>query len=390
MMIISQTNTESNGDDLQIDPASILEALPNPLITVNRENKIIFLNSAAELFFDGSLLLLKWQFLSDLLSEDTPLFNMVKLSRQTGSSISDYDLTIESPRVGTKVVNIGVSLIPDSGDCVCISLFERSIAQRLQYQQQFRGAARSVSGMAAMLAHEVKNPLSGIRGAAQLLSQTIEEDDQSLTQLICDETDRICSLVDKMEEFSDERPIRKESINIHEVLDHCRQLASAGFGKHVRFQEEYDPSLPHTLGDRFILIQLFLNLLKNACEAVPKTGGEIKILTAYRHGMRIKVAGSTERLHLPLVVAIKDNGNGISDDLLENIFEPFVTSKASGTGLGLAFVAKAVSDHGGVMEVDSQPKNTTFQITLPVVDTTISPIESAGSFEDQAPDKVLI
>jgi two-component system nitrogen regulation sensor histidine kinase GlnL len=389
-MIILQTNTKSICEDLQIDPVSILEALPNPLITVNHENKIIFLNSAAELFFGGSLLLLKGQFLSDLLSEDTPLFNMIKVSRQTGNSISDYDLAIESPRIGAKVVNIGVSPIPDTGDCVCISLFERSIAQRLQYQQQFRGAARSVSGMAAMLAHEVKNPLSGIRGAAQLLSQTIKEDDQSLTQLICDETDRICALVDKMEEFSDERPIRKEPINIHEVLDHCRQLASAGFGKHVRFIEEYDPSLPHTFGNRFILIQLFLNLLKNSCEAVPKAGGEIKILTAYRQGMKIKVAGASERLYLPLLVAIKDNGNGIPDDLAANIFEPFVTSKVSGTGLGLAFVAKAVSDHGGVVEVDSQPKNTIFQIRLPVVDMATSSIDSLTSFADQAPIKVSI
>ena len=358
-------------DGLEIDPIKILEALPSPLITLTAQNRIAFLNSSAELFFGGSFMSLKGVLLSDLLPGDLPLFHMINKARNQGISISDYDLLIETPRIGLKVVNIGVSPIPDSNGAVGVSLFERSIAQRLHHQQQFRGAARSVSGMAAMLAHEVKNPLSGIRGAAQLLSQTIEGDDQSLTDLICEETDRICSLVDKMEEFSDERPIQKTAVNIHEILDHCRQLASSGFGNHVSFIEAYDPSLPPVLGNRFVLIQLFLNLIKNASESVSKVGGEIKITTSYRHGMRVNVGGTKEKLHLPLQVSIRDNGIGIPEDLTANIFEAFVTTKVSGTGLGLAFVAKAVSDHGGVIEVDSLPENTTFNITLPVVEPDI-------------------
>ena len=178
-------------DGLEIDPIKILEALPSPLITLTAQNRIAFLNSSAELFFGGSFMSLKGVLLSDLLPGDLPLFHMINQARNQGISISDYDLLIETPRIGLKVVNIGVSPIPDSNGAVGVSLFERSIAQRLHHQQQFRGAARSVSGMAAMLAHEVKNPLSGIRGAAQLLSQTIEGDDQSLTDLICEETDRI-------------------------------------------------------------------------------------------------------------------------------------------------------------------------------------------------------
>ena len=354
-------------DGLEIDPIKILEALPSPLLTLTAQNRIAFLNSSAELFFGGSFVSLKGVLLSDLLPDDLPLFGMINQARTQGISISDYDLLIETPRIGLKIVNIGVSPIPDSNGAVGVSLFERSIAQRLHHQQQFRGAARSVSGMAAMLAHEVKNPLSGIRGAAQLLSQTIKGDDQSLTDLICEETDRICSLVDKMEEFSDERPIRKTAVNIHEILDHCRQLASSGFGSHVNFIEAYDPSLPPVLGNRFVLIQLFLNLMKNACESVSKVGGEIKISTSYRHGMRVNVGGTKEKVNLPLQISIQDNGIGIPEDLTANIFEAFVTTKVSGTGLGLAFVAKAVSDHGGVIEVDSLPENTTFNITLPVV-----------------------
>ncbi len=352
--------------DLILDPITVLEALPNPLFTVDSKNKISYLNSSAELFFDGSSIALQGVALSDLLPIDMPLFEMINQARSNGTSISDYDLVVETPRIGIKVVNIGISPIPDSDGSVIISLFERSIAQKLHHQEQFRGAARSISGMAAMLAHEVKNPLSGIRGAAQLLSETIESDDQSLTQLICDETDRICALVDKMEEFSDERPIHKTAVNIHEVLDHCRQLASTGFGKHVKFIEKYDPSLPPALGNRFILIQLFLNLLKNSCEAISNSAGEVILETSYRHGMSVSVGGTQQKIHLPLLISIRDNGVGISSDLTTNIFEPFITTKASGTGLGLAFVAKAVADHGGVVEVDSFPGNTVFHITLPV------------------------
>src|SRR4029079_11781192 len=159
--------------------------------------------------------------------------------------------------------------------------------------------ARSVSAMAAMLAHEVKNPLSGIRGAAQLLEQSVNEGDRSLTQLSCDETDRIVALVDRMEAFSDGGPIERNSVNIHQVLSHVRKVAETGFGRHVRFTELYDPSLPPVLGDRDQLVQVFLNLVKNACEAVPTVGGEVTLMTAYRQGVRLAVPGSSRRLGPP-------------------------------------------------------------------------------------------
>ncbi|MDA1307974.1 MAG: ATP-binding protein [Proteobacteria bacterium] len=346
---------------------AILNALPHPVMTIEANNAVKFLNSAAETFFDGSAAVLVGQQLAGLIPADSPLFSMIEQARSTGSSFADYDLLLESPRLGVKVVNIEVSPIAESLGDLAITLFERSIARRLHHQLQFRGAARSVSAMAAMLAHEVKNPLSGIRGAAQLLEQTIDSGDRNLTQLICNETDRIVALVDRMEVFADERPIRKAAINIHEVLDHCRRVAETGFGRHVTFVERYDPSLPAALGNRDILIQLFLNLLKNACEALPlATGGEVQLSTAYRHGMRLAVGGTGDRLDLPLLVSIQDNGVGIPEDLRANLFEPFVTSKASGTGLGLAFVAKAVADHGGVVELDSEPRRTIFRVTLPI------------------------
>ncbi len=357
---------------------AILNALPHPVLTIGADNAIRFLNSAAETFFDGSASVLIGQGLIGLIPPDSPLFSMIEQARATGSSFADYDLPLESPRLGAKVVNVEVSPVAETDGEIAITLFERSIAHRLHHQLQFRGAARSVSAMAAMLAHEVKNPLSGIRGAAQLLEQTIESGDRNLTELICNETDRICALVDRMEVFADERPIRKEAINIHEVLDHCRRVAATGFGRHVTFVERYDPSLPPALGNRDILIQLFVNLLKNACEALPKSGGEVVLSTSYRHGMRLAVGGSGQRLDLPLLVSIQDNGPGIPEDLRANLFEPFVTTKPSGSGLGLAFVAKAVADHGGVVELDSEPRRTVFRVTLPIAGVVSKPTETGN------------
>ena len=226
----------------------VLEALPNPLIQLGTNNSIVYLNTAAETFFEGSLGYLKGLPFTELLPDNTPLLEMVKNVRHSGNSITDHDLVLEGIRIGVRVVNVGVSPLPGDDGHIVISFFERSLAQRLHNQQQSRGAARSVSGMAAMLAHEVKNPLSGIKGAAQLLEQTIDEEDQPLAKLICDETDRICELVDKMEGFSDERPLKRSQVNIHEILNHCIRLATAGFGSHAKFKEEYDPSLPATFG----------------------------------------------------------------------------------------------------------------------------------------------
>ena len=347
----------------------VLEALPNPLIQLGTDNNILYLNTAAETFFEGSLGYLKGLPFTELLPDNTPLLEMIRNVRRSGNSITDHDLVLESIRIGVRIVNVGVSPLPGEDGHVVISFFERSLAQRLHNQQQSRGAARSVSGMAAMLAHEVKNPLSGIKGAAQLLEQTIDEEDQPLAKLICDETDRICELVDKMEGFSDERPLKRGEVNIHEILNHCIRLAKAGFGSHAKLKEEYDPSLPATFGNKDVLIQLFLNLLKNACEAISSEGGEVRITTSYRHGMSVKVGGSGGRLGLPLMITIQDNGIGIPSELIDNLFDPFVTTKSNGTGLGLAFVAKATSDHGGFVEVETTPRLTSFRVMLPMFDS---------------------
>ena len=276
-------------------------------------------------------------------------------------------MLLEGPRFGSRSVTIQGALTGEGADMLVLTLHERSMAEKIDRQLTHRNAARSMTAMAAMLAHEVKNPLSGIRGAAQLLEQDADAAGRELTQLICDETDRIVALVDRMEAFSDHRPIERDAVNIHEVLERVRKAAQSGFARHVRLVEEYDPSLPPVHGNRDLLVQVFLNLVKNAAEALPGSDGEIILTTAYRHGLRLAVPGGDGRQHLPLMVSVTDNGAGIPEDLRPYLFDPFVTTKRNGTGLGLALVAKVIGDHGGVIEFDSQPRRTVFRVFLPVV-----------------------
>ena len=307
------------------------------------------------------------------MADDNPLFRIIAQVRLDGSTISDYDLALDSPRLHKRNITVQATTLPEQPGCVLLTLQDASAARALDRQMAFRGAARSVSGMAAILAHEVKNPLSGIRGAAQLLEASVAEPDRELTVLIRDEADRIRDLVERMEVFS-EKPVERRPINIHRVLEHVRRLALSGVAAKLRISELYDPSLPPVWGNRDQLVQVMLNLVKNAAEAIQsdpammqRGNGEITLITSYQHGMRLTVAGSLQRVHVPLLVTVRDNGPGISEDIKPHLFEAFVSNKPTGSGLGLALVAKIVGDHGGLIEVDSRPGRTEFRLCLPVM-----------------------
>jgi len=298
----------------------------------------------------------------------SPLLALIEQVRSRGAAVNEYKVDLSTPRMpGDRLVDLHVAPVSEQPGNIVVMLQERTIADKMDRQLTHRGAARSVIALAAMLAHEIKNPLSGIRGAAQLLEQSAGDEDRSLTQLICDEADRIVKLVDRMEVFADERPVEREPVNIHAVLEHVKRLASSGFGRRIRFVEDYDPSLPPVFANRDQLIQVFLNLMKNAAEAIGEgtDDGEITLSTAFRPGVRLSLPGSKSRVSLPLEFCVKDNGPGVPEDLMPHLFDPFVTTKPSGSGLGLALVAKIVGDHGGIIECESQPRRTTFRVLMP-------------------------
>ena len=349
-------------------PTDVLNALPHPVFMISGDGTFDFVNAAAEAFFQSSFTVLKNRQFSWFLPDGSPMRTLVEQVQNTRSPISEYKVDVSSPRLGgERFVDVYVSPVVEHPDSVVVLLQVRSMADTLDKQLTHRGAARTVTGLASMLAHEIKNPLSGIRGAAQLLEAHSDEDDRALTRLIMDETDRIVRLVDRMEVFSDERPIERDPVNVHSVLEHVKRLARSGFGKNITIVEHYDPSLPPVLGNRDQLVQVFLNLIKNACEAMPdQKDAQITLTTAYRPGMSVAAPGSKERISLPFSMTVTDNGPGVPDDILSYMFDPFVSSKPNGSGLGLALVAKIIGDHGGVISCDSQPSGTNFTVLMPM------------------------
>lgn len=362
-----KTRTPSRAEEVPCD--ALVDSLPHPLLVIGKGLCIEYANTAAEDFFQMSAGVLCRHSLQDVVAFGCPLIALVEQVQRNETTVNEYGVELGSFRFETaKLVDLYGGPVPEAPGRVMVMLQQRSMAQMIERQLTHRGAARSVSGLAAVLAHEIKNPLSGIRGAAQLLESDCTESDRTLTRLICSETDRICKLVDRMEIFGDERPIEREPINIHGVLNHVKQIASTGFARHIKIVENYDPSLPPVPGCRDMLVQVFLNLVKNAAEAIgeDRNDGQITLSTAFRPGVRLSVPGSQARVSLPLEIAVEDNGTGVATDLIQHLFDPFVSTKPSGTGLGLALVAKIVGDHGGIIECDSRARYTVFRALMPM------------------------
>ncbi len=350
----------------------VLNTIQHPVVMIAGDERICYANGQAEVFFGTSAASLQKKTLTDFVSPSSPLLSLLLQVKEQQAPVNEYRVEIGSPRLGgNRTVDIYAGPVHELGGAVVVMLQERTMADKIDRQMTHRGAARSVSGLAAMLAHEIKNPLSGIRGAAQLLENSADDQDRQLTRLITDETDRIVSLVDRMEMFSDESPVKREPVNIHAVLNRVKSIAEAGFAAGINILEQYDPSLPSVFANHDQLVQVFLNLVKNAAETVAdRTNGQITLSTAYRPGIRFSVPGSDEKASLPMQFSVCDNGPGVPEDILPILFDPFITTKQNGSGLGLALVAKIVGEHGGVIECDSSPQGTVFRILLPDWKTT--------------------
>ncbi len=348
-------------------PGAIFAALPMPAFTtgaVDGKERILDCNSAAEQFCSASAPMLRGEPAFDRLSIDAPMEQAVERARNNRAPIFINDCEVCTGDRPPVLCSVQIAPMNDAADTLLLLITPRDIAGRLGRTSVMRAAAKSAIGMADMLAHEIKNPLAGIAGAAQLLSMGLSAADRELTDLIVGETRRIVKLLDQVEQFGDQRPPERQPVNIHDVLERARRSAEVGFGAHMRITDDYDPSLPDVYADPDQLQQIFLNLLKNASEAQPK-GGKIRIHTYFERGLQVSGLDG-RRVALPIHVQIIDDGPGLPPAIAENIFEPFVSGRENGTGLGLALVSKITAAHEGWIEVKSRPGQTVFQVSLPV------------------------
>jgi len=358
---------EFEGQGSLIDEFSVLRALGIPIVVIEADNRIVYVNAASEQFLERGQSSIIGQRLNQIFNKHSPISSLVKQVQISGTSVFEHDIEMSGSRGSSMKGSAHVTPLLDDSDQIVISFHLHGAAKSMERQMVHRGAARSVTAMASMLAHEVKNPLAGIRGAAQLLEKAVSDRDRGLAELIREEADRICNLVDGMTVFGDDGPPGREEINIHEVLDRVHSLGAAEFVDKVHFVTDYDPSLPMVLANKDQLIQVFLNLVKNGVEAISGDNGIIGLATGFKRGVTLSAPGSNKKVHLPLMVSVTDNGCGISDDISQNIFDPFVSTKAGGTGLGLALVGKVIHDHGGVIEFETGNNGSCFRIYFPVI-----------------------
>jgi two-component system nitrogen regulation sensor histidine kinase GlnL len=346
-------------------PGVIWASLPIPALLIGPDGRITEVNPAGETFLNASSRSLLGQPALDRLSIDAPMDEAFARARANQSPIFINDVDVTTGERAPVQCNVQVAPMHDNADYLMLLISPRDIADRLGRSMSVKSAAKSAIGMAEMLAHEIKNPLAGISGAAQLISMNANAEDRELTDLIVEETRRIVKLLEQVEQFGNIRPPDRRPVNIHDALDRARKSALVGFAAHMRIVEEYDPSLPATLADPDQLMQVFLNLIKNAAEASKGKPGVIRLRTFYDLSLRLRRKSGTPSV-LPLTIEIIDDGPGIAPEIAANIFEPFVSGRENGTGLGLALVSKIISDHEGWVQVDSVPGRTAFRVSLPV------------------------
>lgn len=353
------TRLRARGDARPAPAEALLAALPTPLLLIDHEGLILDANVAAETLLNLSSSAVVGMQIDEAIGQDLRAV-------PSDTPFVAYDQEIVLPGNRHHRADLMSAPMPAWPGWRVVTIHAHPSAAPIARRGGHAGGALTAAGAAALLAHEIKNPMSGIRGAAQLLEANIDDAGRSLTQLICDEVDRVTALIDRMEGFTDTRPLQTGPQNIHLILAHACAVALRGFGNNIIIKEAYDPSLPPVLGHRDSLVQVLLNLLKNASEAIGEGGGTVTLTTAYRHGVHM-VTGGEGRRSLPIEVCIIDDGPGAPPEIAEHLFDPFVSSKRAGRGLGLALVEKLITDQGGMVEYarEGLPERTVFRILLP-------------------------
>ncbi len=345
-------------------PDAIWSSLPVPGLILDPEDRIADINSAAEGFLNVSVKAMKGVPVWDKLAVDAPIEEAFQRARDQGTPLFVNDVDVGTGDRAPLQCNIQIAPLQGQDGHMILLISPRELAGRMTQNHSVKSAAKSAIGMAEMLAHEIKNPLAGITGAAQLLSMGLSQEDLELTDLIVNETRRVVKLLEQVEQFGNLTAPHRAPVNLHDVLDRARRSAQLGFGADMTIDEEYDPSLPLAYGDSDQLLQVIQNLLKNAAEAAGTKGGRILLRTHYEHSFRLRRADGSGH-SLPLQIEVIDDGPGLPPEIKGDIFDPFVSGKENGTGLGLALVSKIISDHDGWISVSSVPGHTVFRISLP-------------------------
>ncbi|MFY9210609.1 MAG: ATP-binding protein [Aestuariivita sp.] len=343
---------------------SIWASLPIPAFLIDSDDRITDVNSAGEGFLNASARSVQDVPVWDLIAVDAPLEEALQRARLNGTPLFVNDVDVGTGNRAPLQCALQIAPLVNHPGMMILMISPRELAGRMTQSHSVKSAAQSAIGMAEMLAHEIKNPLAGITGAAQLLSMSLSQEDLELTDLIVAESRRIVKLLEQVEQFGNLSAPDLKPVNIHDVLDRARRSALLGFGAHMRIIEDYDPSLPLAYGDPDQLLQVVLNLLKNASEAAGDVGGDIRIHTYFEHSFRLRRSDGSGH-SLPLQIEIIDDGPGLPDAIKADIFDPFVSGKENGTGLGLALVSKIISDHDGWISVTSVPGRTVFRLSLP-------------------------
>ncbi len=343
---------------------SIWASLPVPAFLIDNADNITDVNSAGEGFLNASVRQVEGQPVWDLIAVDAPMEEALQRARENGTPLFVNDVDVGTGNRAPLQCALQIAPLVNHPGMMILMISPRELAGRMTQSHSVKSAAQSAIGMAEMLAHEIKNPLAGITGAAQLLSMNLGQEDLELTDLIVTESRRIVKLLEQVEQFGNLSAPDFKPVNIHDVLDRARRSARLGFGAHMRIIEDYDPSLPLAYGDPDQLLQVVLNLLKNASEAAGDVGGDIRIHTYFEHSFRLRRSDGSGH-SLPLQIEIIDDGPGLPDEIKADIFDPFVSGKENGTGLGLALVSKIISDHDGWISVTSVPGRTVFRLSLP-------------------------